>query len=76
MDKLTSLKIGVYARILNIDEKATLKVKRRLLELGFTHGQKVRVIRKSILGQTYLVQIRGYLLSMRKSLAEFLVVEK
>ena len=75
MDKLTSVKTGKYVELLLINEMAPTKIRRRLLEFGFTKGQKIRVIRKSILGQTYLIELRGYLLSMRKQMAEFLVVE-
>lgn len=75
MDKLTELKHGGYRKIVVIDGAAPAKVKRRLLELGFTSGQMIKVVKKSILGETYLIELRGYCISMRKSLAQFLIVE-
>lgn len=75
MEKLTELKNGVMRRIVLIDGAAPLKIKRRLLELGFTSGQKVKVVRKSLLGETYLIELRGYSISMRKELAKYLIVE-
>ena len=75
MEKLTECKKGGYRKIVVVDKNAPLKIKRRLLELGFTSGQMIRVVRKSLLGETYLIEVRGYCISMRKSLAEFLIVE-
>ena len=51
------------------------KIKRRLLELGLTKGQKVVVVRKSLLGKVFLIEIRGYTLSLRKSVAKVVIVK-
>ena len=75
MKKLTELKSGGYHKLLVIDKKAPLKVRRRLSELGFTSGQLLKVERRSLLGETFLVEIRGTCLSIRKNLAQFLIVE-
>ncbi|MBP3344828.1 MAG: ferrous iron transport protein A [Clostridia bacterium] len=75
MDRLTEIRKNVFARIEKVDESAPLKIKRRLLELGFTKGQKIRVVEKSLSKQTFLVELRGYCLSMRKNLASYIVVE-
>ncbi len=52
------------------------KVIRRFLELGMLSGQVVKVINKSILKKVYLVEIRGYLLSIKTSLLDFIEVEE
>jgi len=68
-------KVGKYRKIVMIDAVAPMQIKRRLLELGFTAGQLVKIAKKSILGETYLLEIKGYYISMRKSLTEFVWVE-
>ncbi|MBQ8792792.1 MAG: FeoA domain-containing protein [Clostridia bacterium] len=75
MEKLTNVKVGQYRKILALDGRAPIKIKRRLLELGFTAGQMIKVVRKSMFGDTYLIEVRGYYLSMRKSLTGYLIVE-
>lgn len=75
MKKLTEIKNGGYHKLVVVDKKAPQKVRRRLAELGFTSGQLIKVERRSLLGETYLIEIRGAYLSVRKNLAEFLIVE-
>lgn len=48
---------------------------RRFLELGFTVGQKVKVVSSSLLRKVFLVEIRGYLLSVRRELLNRIIVE-
>lgn len=75
MKKLTEIKNGGYHKLVVVDKKAPLKVRRRLAELGFTSGQLLKIERKSLLGETYLIEVRGSFLSVRKDLAKFLIVE-
>ena len=49
-------------------------VTRRFLELGLTIGQKVSIVSKSLAKKVFLIEVRGYLLSVRASLLERLVV--
>lgn len=68
MDKvinLTKLKIGQAGYIANVG--GSLKMKTRLLELGFTKGTLVRVINVSSLKESFLIEVRGYLLALRKN---------
>ena len=44
------------------------KVYRRFLELGFSIGQRVRVLEKSLQKKVFLIELRGYVLSVRSSL--------
>jgi len=50
-------------------------VLRRLLELGFTVGQKAKVVSKSLAKKVFLIEIRGYLVSIRADLLSRIEVE-
>ena len=51
-------------------------VARRLSELGFYQGVNVKVVCFSALKKTLLVQLQGYTLSLRSSVAEIVKVKK
>lgn len=53
-----------------------MPLKRRLLELGFVKGTIVKVINISPLKNSYLLQIRGYLLALRKSAVNNIVIKR
>ena len=74
MLELSNGKCGQYYSLVGVADSAPLKMKRRLLELGFTRGQKVRVVRKSLLKRAYLVEVRGFTLSVRRDIAQYLLV--
>ena len=65
--------MGQYQTIVGLS-CGSEKIKRRLLELGFTRGEKVRVVRKSLLGKVRLVEIRGYTLSLRQDITKGIIV--
>ena len=48
---------------------------RRLLEIGFTPGVNIQLIRSAPLGFPIEVKIRGYLLALRKPEAQSVEVE-
>lgn len=50
-------------------------IKRRLFELGFLTNRKIKVIRKSLIKKTILVEIEGYTLSLRCTVAQIILVE-
>lgn len=52
----------------------TFKVKRRLYELGFLPCHIIRVLRTSLLKRSYLVEIGGYTLTIRRDIAENIYV--
>ncbi len=56
-------------------KETNFQLKRRLLELGFFCGESVKVIRKSLIGNTILVEIGSYLISLRCSVASMVMVE-
>lgn len=62
---LSMLSVGEAGYIAKIG--GNLKIRNRLLELGFTKGTLVRILNISLLKQSFLVEIRGYILSLRKS---------
>lgn len=43
-------------------------VMRRFFELGFAVGEKVRIVATSLQKKVFLLEIRGYLLSVRSAL--------
>lgn len=45
-------------------------ITRRFMELGFSVGEKVKIVSTSLLKKVFLIEIRGYLLSVRASLLE------
>ena len=73
---LSDIKVGQTAKIDHIDEKMEEKLCRRLLELGFVFKTEIKVANLSFFGEVSLVEINGYLLSIRKSIAEKIIVER
>ena len=51
-----------------------IKVKTRLLELGFTKGTLVRILNVSSLRKSYLLEIRGYILALRNTAVKLIEV--
>ena len=47
---------------------------RRLLELGIIAGQPIKILNKSSLKKVFLVEIRGYLLSVKASILKLVQV--
>ena len=45
------------------------------MELGFSRGEKVKVVFSSLANKVFLIEIRGYVLSVRRSLLERVMVE-
>lgn len=45
-------------------------VLRRFMELGFTVGERVKIVATSLQKKVFLIEIRGYLLSIRASLLD------
>lgn len=75
MTNLLEAKMGKWQIIDCISDKASNKIRRRLLELGFTCSEKVRVVRKSLLGKAYLIEIRGFCLTLRKDIAQLILIK-
>lgn len=75
MKKQTSWAPKKIFTIKGISDCAPLKLKRRLFDLGFTYGIKIIVKRNSLLGKTCLVELRGVLLTLRRDILNFVLVE-
>lgn len=56
-------------------ECENFKLKRRLFELGFLKGQKIKVERMSALGKTVMVVFRGFTLTMRKDILQYIMIK-
>lgn len=69
---LSNLKVGETGYITSVN--GNLKLKTRLLELGFTKGTLVRVLNISSLKNSYLVEIRGYILALRKGVIKLIEI--
>ena len=74
MDNLSDAKCGSLYQIKGISQTAPIKIKRRILELGFTKGQNVKVAGKSFLGKAYLIEVRGFTLTIRKDIARMILI--
>ena len=51
-------------------------ISRRFMELGLVEGEKIRICGKSLQKKVFLIEVRGYLLSVRASLLKKVQVEK
>lgn len=51
-------------------------VLRRFMELGLCAGQKVKIVATSLAKKVFLIEVRGYLLSVRAKLLQKVEVEK
>ena len=51
------------------------KIKRRLFDMGITPGAEVLLRKKAPLGDPIEITIRGYELTLRKTEAQFVVME-
>ena len=73
---LSDLREGDVATIVGYKSGMEEKVKRRALELGFTICQEVRLEKKSMLSDVLLFNLRGYLISLRRDIASFIMCKR
>lgn len=71
--KLSEFQIGESGVIRLVNGEG--KIRRRLFDMGMTPGTAVYLRKKAPLGDPIEVTIRGYELTLRKSEAEFVVME-
>jgi len=67
MKTLFDAKVGEIFKIVSV-EKGDKKILLRLYEFVFSMGQKVKIVAKSVFKQATLIEVMGYLLSVRSSL--------
>lgn len=73
---LYQLNKGNFCQIIGYGNKIDYKLKKRLLELGFNLGTILKLNEKSFLKNVVLVEINGYILSLRKSVAKEILIKK
>lgn len=73
---VSDLQIGEVGDIWGYSEDINEKFKRRLLELGFVVGEKVKIENTSIMKDVFLVAVRGCLMSVRREILNFVYVVK
>ena len=71
---LCDLTPGSAACVVTVSGKR--EVRRRLLEMGFVSGTRVRVVRVAPLGDPMEVELHGYHLSLRRSEACTILVDE
>ena len=70
---LRDAQIGQTVKVIKLH--GTGPVKRRIMDMGITKGQAIKVIRVAPLGDPLEVTVRNYQLSVRKADAEMIEVE-
>lgn len=75
MQNLTNVKLNTLVEIDGFSSCLSANLSRRLMELGFLKGEKIKVLRKSLLGKAYLIELRLYTLTIRKDIAKFVLVK-
>ncbi len=76
MDNFISLDQAELGKKYNVvDIKASINIKRRLLDFGFVNTT-ITLVNTSTLKGVYLVQIRNYLIALRKSEVKSIMVVK
>lgn len=70
---MSELKVGESATILNL--RADLHLRRRLLELGLTDGETVKILSISPLKNSFLLSVKNYTLALRKNILDDIIVE-
>ncbi len=71
---LDTLKVGERATIVGIHGQGA--VKRRLMDMGLTKGTVIFIRKVAPLADPIEINVRGYELTLRKSEAELILVEK
>lgn len=72
---LGQLKKEKTATIVGFAGDINYKIKRRLLELGFVSGAIITLQNVSFLNEVFLIELNGYMLSLRKDIANKILVE-
>lgn len=73
---LSQLKKDKSAVVVGFKDDINPKIKRRLLELGFVNGVCVTLSNVSFLNEVLLIELNGYTLSLRKDIAEEIIIKE
>lgn len=69
---LNHLKIGQKAKLIGLSQNASFRD--RFIELGFTHGEEITVLRRAPFGGLLQVQLRNTHYAIRRQVARFIQV--
>jgi Fe2+ transport system protein FeoA len=69
---LNTLGIGCRGCVIAVGGEP--EIRRRLLEMGFTNGAQVEVVRRAPLGDPIEFRLRGYHLSLRDEQAKHVMI--
>ena len=72
---LSEIKRDSQAKVIGFSPNCSYKIKRRLLELGFFNGTMITLSQRSFLNEVLLVELNGYLISLRADIAKNIIVE-
>lgn len=70
--KLSNVKVGQRVKLLSLDCNKILK--QRLEDLGLTEGVNITIVRKAPLGDPIEIEVRGFCLAIRRSVADKILV--
>ena len=71
---LAGLRLGEEAEVLALSERCTGLGRRRLLDLGFTAGARVRAVLANLDDAAHAYEIRGTMIALRKEQAEQILI--
>ena len=74
MNTLKNIKCGETVKVVKVN--GTGATKRRMMDMGITKGTSIYIRKVAPLGDPVEVTLRGYELSIRRSDAEIIEVEK
>ncbi len=72
MLKLSDINLGETVTVISFTEE---EISENLLKMGFIPGEKISLERVAPFGDPLIIGVSGYLLSLRKSEAEKVMVE-
>ena len=75
IERLSSLRYGIEAEILGIDQNCKGEERRRLLDLGFVRGTRIVVQNVSPLGNPTAYNLRDTLIALRKEQADSILIK-
>ncbi|MBQ6848176.1 MAG: ferrous iron transport protein A [Clostridia bacterium] len=74
METLKNVRVGSRVRVIRLNGEGAIK--RRIMDMGITKGVQIYVRKVAPLGDPIEINVRGYELSLRKTDAEMIEVEK
>lgn len=74
MTTLKDLAVGDSGKVMRLNGEGAIK--RRLMDMGITKGVSIKVRKVAPLGDPIEITVRGYELSLRKTEAEWIVMEE